>query len=36
MEGVADTSKYRDHTIDFTPAETLQDEARRLLGGDGK
>jgi pimeloyl-ACP methyl ester carboxylesterase len=36
MEGVADTSKYRDHTIDFTPAETLQDEARRLLEGDGK
>ncbi len=31
LEGVADTSKYRPHVIDFTPAETLQGEARRLF-----
>jgi pimeloyl-ACP methyl ester carboxylesterase len=36
VEGLADTSKYRTHTIDFTPAETLQDEARRLFGKEGK
>ncbi|MCU0453548.1 MAG: alpha/beta hydrolase [Bacteroidetes bacterium] len=32
VDGVADTSWYRAHTIDFTPAETLQDEAKRLFG----
>ncbi len=31
LEGAVDTSKYRLHTIDFTPAETLPDEAKRLM-----
>jgi pimeloyl-ACP methyl ester carboxylesterase len=36
IEGFVDTSKYRTHIIDFTPAETLQDEARRQFGKDRK
>ena len=36
LDGVVDTSEYRAHTIDFTPAETLQDEAKRLFGRDRK
>ena len=36
VDGVVDTSKYRPNRIDFTPAETLQDEARRLFGMDRK
>jgi pimeloyl-ACP methyl ester carboxylesterase len=36
LEGVVDASKYHPHTIDFTPAETLQDEAKRLFGRDRK
>ena len=36
LEGVVDTSKYFPHTIDFTPSETLQDEAKRLFGRDRK
>ena len=36
LEGVVDTSKYHPHTIDFTPAETLQDEAKRLFNGEQK
>ncbi|MCG3156416.1 MAG: hypothetical protein DKINENOH_03040 [bacterium] len=35
-EGVVDTSKYHPHKIDFTPAETLPEEARRLFGGERK
>ena len=31
-EGVVDTSQYEPHKIDFTPGETLQDEAKRLFG----
>jgi len=36
LEGVVDTSKYHSHTIDFTPAETLQEEAKLLFGGGRK
>ncbi len=36
MEGIVDTSKYKPHMIDFTPAETLQDEAKRLFEGGKK
>ena len=32
LEGVVDTSQYEPHKIDFTPGETLQDEAKRLFG----
>lgn len=31
LEGIVDTSKYYPHKIDFTPAETLQDEAKQLF-----
>jgi pimeloyl-ACP methyl ester carboxylesterase len=36
LEGVVDTSQYEPHKIDFTPSETLQDEAKRLFGRDRK
>lgn len=36
LEGVVDTSRYHPHRIDFTPAETLQDEAKRLFQGEQK
>ncbi|MGA9117535.1 MAG: alpha/beta fold hydrolase [Bacteroidota bacterium] len=36
LSGVADTSRYRPHLIDFTPEETLQGEARRIFGTGGK
>lgn len=31
LEGVVDTSKYAPHKIDFTPAETYQDQAKQLF-----
>jgi hypothetical protein len=36
LEGVVDTSKYYPQRIDFTPAETLQGEAKRLFQGEQK